>query len=79
MANSPMEPEDDAARGNIAASLARIVLLIGMIWAMNHNINARMGNLEVQLVKIESRITGLVNSFAVFDKILSAVEIAVTK
>ena len=62
-----------------AASLAGIVLIIGMIWSMNHNINARMGNLEVQLVKIESTITGLENSFAVFDKRLSAVEIAVTK
>ena len=62
-----------------AASLAGIVLIIGMIWSMNHNINARMGNLEVQLVKIESRITGLENSLAVFDKRLSAVEIAVTK
>ena len=62
-----------------AASLAGIVLIIGMIWSMNHNLNARMGNLEVQLVKIEARITGLENSFAVFDKRLSAVEIAVTK
>ena len=61
------------------ASLAGTVLIIGMIWSMNHNIDARMGNLEVQLVKIESRITGLENSFAVFDKRLSAVEIAVTK
>ena len=62
-----------------AASLAVIVLIIGMIWSMNHNINARMGNLEVQIVKIESRITGLENSFAVFDKRLFAVEITVTK
>ena len=63
----------------VAASLAGIVLIIGMIWSMNHNINAQMGNFEVQLVKIESRITGLENSFAVFDKRLSAVEFAVTK
>ena len=48
-----------------AASLAGIVLIIGMIWSMNHNLNAR--------------ITGLENSFTVFDKRLSAVEIAVTK